>query len=142
MISIKSCSLTVNSSYKNITKSGVAESNEYKWRKWTLCWILFTILWSTKSAYMKMKWSQDWFEAKLLIDIYCAFILLHSIGYVHGDVVVFNEELGIWQLFDFDNAGPIEEAGWLIITAQKASRVIIIWISGNRVHLMILLMQL
>jgi hypothetical protein len=54
------------------------------------------------------------FGAKFLVDIYGALITLHSIGYVHGDVtpgnVGFNEELGIWQLFDFDNARPIEEA--------------------------------
>jgi hypothetical protein len=54
------------------------------------------------------------FGAKFLVDIYSALITLHSIGYVHGDVtpgnVGFNEELGIWQLFDFDNARPIEEA--------------------------------
>jgi hypothetical protein len=77
-------------------------------------------------------------------------ITLYSIGYIHGDVapgnVGFNEELRIWQLFDFDNARPIEEAargkgpvpegmgnlvklhraGEVIIKAQRASRVKII----------------
>ena len=58
--------------------------------------------------------SASLFGAKFLVDIFGALMTLHSIGYVHGDVtpgnVGFNEELGVWQLFDFDNSRPIEEA--------------------------------
>lgn len=54
------------------------------------------------------------FGAKFLVDIFGALMTLHSIGYIHGDVtpanVGYNKELGIWQLFDFDNSRPIEEA--------------------------------
>ena len=52
--------------------------------------------------------------SKMLVDLFGALISLHSVGFVHGDIspgnVGYNESKGIWQLFDFDNSRPIEEA--------------------------------
>ena len=54
------------------------------------------------------------FLTRILIDVMGALRVLHSKGYVHGDVtpgnVGFNENRQIWNLFDFDNSRPIEEA--------------------------------
>ena len=52
--------------------------------------------------------------SKMIVDLFGALITLHSVGFVHGDIspgnVGYNESKGIWQLFDFDNSRPIEEA--------------------------------
>jgi hypothetical protein len=52
--------------------------------------------------------------SRLLIDSLEALTLLHSVGFVHSEIspnnVGYNERLGIWQIFDFDQAMPIEES--------------------------------
>lgn len=57
---------------------------------------------------------ERWFNDKILVDLFGALTTLHSAGYVHGDVspgnVGYNAEKGLWQLIDFDNSRPIEEA--------------------------------
>jgi hypothetical protein len=58
--------------------------------------------------------SEFLFSTKILVDLFGALMVLHSAGYVHGDVspgnVGYNESKGIWQLFDFNNSRPIKEA--------------------------------
>lgn len=62
----------------------------------------------------KMLRNSKSFSTKILVDLFGALVTLHSAGYVHGDIspgnVGYNESKGIWQLFDFDNSRPIEEA--------------------------------
>ena len=51
---------------------------------------------------------------KLMVDVLGGLRILHSLGYVHGDISInnlgFNHKKGIWQLFDFDNSQRIEDA--------------------------------
>lgn len=52
------------------------------------------------------------FIAKLLVDLFGG--AKTSSGYVHGDItpknVGYNQRLKLWQIFDFDNSRPLDEA--------------------------------
>ena len=68
-----------------------------------------------KNHYLFCRAGLQMVVSRLLMDILGALRILHSIGFVHGDLspsnIGYNCRTGTWQLYDFDRSRPIDIAG-------------------------------